>query len=98
MALPDLQGALWAWVQGLPPWQSDLLRRLAILDVVKEADLAEATQIFSGSFSQIQSRQDQRVHSWRAKRCATGRILIHFPAAATPESSAYDHVETRVRS
>lgn len=50
MVLPDLQGALWAWVQGLPPWQSDLLRRLAILDVVKEGDLAEATHMVLGAF------------------------------------------------
>src|SRR4051812_7459238 len=50
MALPELQGALWAWVQGLPPWQSDLLRRLTILDVVKERDLIEATQMVLGTF------------------------------------------------
>ena len=32
MALPELQGELWAWVQSLPPWQSDLLRRLTTLE------------------------------------------------------------------
>jgi recombinational DNA repair ATPase RecF len=55
MALPDLQGALWAWVQGLPPWQSDLLRRLAILDVVKEDDLAEATRMVLAAFDVTES-------------------------------------------
>src|ERR1700733_2487870 len=55
MVLPDLQGALWAWVQSLPPWQSDLLRRLAILDVVKEDDLAEATRMVLGAFDAAES-------------------------------------------
>ncbi len=50
MALPDLQGAMWAWVQALPPWQSDLLRRLAVLDVVEERDLAEAREMVLGAF------------------------------------------------
>lgn len=45
MAIPDLQGALWAWVQTLPPWQSDLLRRLTTLDEITEQDLADATRM-----------------------------------------------------
>ena len=55
MALPDLQGALWAWVQSLPPWQSDLLRRLTVLDVVKEADLSEAMRMVLGAFDALDS-------------------------------------------
>lgn len=55
MALPDLQGALWAWVQSLPPWQSDLLRRLALLDRVKEADLAEATAMLLAAFGALEA-------------------------------------------
>jgi len=45
VAIPDLQGVLWAWVQTLPPWQSDLLRRLTTLDDVAEADLDDATRM-----------------------------------------------------
>jgi hypothetical protein len=50
VAIPDLQGALWAWVQTLPPWQSDLLRRLTMLEVVSEDELAGATRMVLGSF------------------------------------------------
>lgn len=45
MTIPDLQGALWAWVQTLPPWQSDLLRRLTLLDDVTDADLDDAARM-----------------------------------------------------
>jgi energy-coupling factor transporter ATP-binding protein EcfA2 len=51
MVLPDLHGSLWAWVQSLPPWQSDLLRRLALLDVVRDEDLAEASGMVLGAFN-----------------------------------------------
>jgi len=45
MVLPELQGELWAWVQSLPPWQSDLLRRLASIDDVTQDTLGEAVQM-----------------------------------------------------
>jgi energy-coupling factor transporter ATP-binding protein EcfA2 len=45
VTIPDLQGALWAWVQTLPAWQSDLLRRLTTLDDIAEADLDGATRM-----------------------------------------------------
>lgn len=50
MALPDLQGTLWAWVQTLPPWQSDLLRRLTTLDEITEEALKDATRMVVASF------------------------------------------------
>ncbi len=50
MALPDLHGALWAWVQTLPPWQSDLLRRLTTLDEITEEALKDATRMVVASF------------------------------------------------
>jgi energy-coupling factor transporter ATP-binding protein EcfA2 len=45
MTLPDLQGELWAWVQSLPPWQSDLLRRLTTLEEVTQDALDEALRM-----------------------------------------------------
>ena len=45
MAVPDLQGALWAWVQTLPAWQSDLLRRLTTIEDVSDDDIEDATRI-----------------------------------------------------
>ena len=50
MALPDLHGALWAWVQTLPAWQSDLLRRLTTLDEITEDALKDATRMVVASF------------------------------------------------
>jgi energy-coupling factor transporter ATP-binding protein EcfA2 len=45
MGLPDLQGELWAWVQSLPPWQSDLLRRLTALEEVTQDALIDAVRM-----------------------------------------------------
>jgi AAA domain-containing protein len=50
MALPDLQGALWAWVQALPPWQSDLLRRLTTLEDVPQEALDDAVSMVLTAF------------------------------------------------
>ncbi len=50
MALPDLHGALWAWVQTLPAWQSDLLRRLTTLDEITEDALKDATRMVVATF------------------------------------------------
>lgn len=51
MPPPDLQGALWAWVQSLPPWQSDLLRRLSTIDELDEESFNDALRMVVASFS-----------------------------------------------
>src|SRR5690348_16177620 len=45
MVLPNLQGELWAWVQSLPPWQSDLLRRLTTIEGVSPDALDDAARM-----------------------------------------------------
>lgn len=50
MVAPDLQGALWAWVQSLPPWQSDLLRRLTTLEDVTADAIDEAVNMVLTAF------------------------------------------------
>ncbi len=50
MTVPDLQGDLWAWVQSLPPWQSDLLRRLTTLDEINEQELLDALRMVVAAF------------------------------------------------
>ena len=50
MPLPDLQAALWAWVQSLPAWQSDLVRRLSTIDRFDQAAVDEAVLVILGAF------------------------------------------------
>ncbi len=50
MAVPDLQGALWAWVQSLPPWQSDLLRRLTTLEDATASAIDDAHNMVLTAF------------------------------------------------
>lgn len=50
MAVPDLQGTLWAWVQSLPPWQSDLLRRLTTIEDVTTDAIDDAVNMVLTAF------------------------------------------------
>jgi energy-coupling factor transporter ATP-binding protein EcfA2 len=41
----DLHSSLWQWIQTLPPWQSDLLRRLTALEDFNDGDVEDAVSM-----------------------------------------------------